>query len=370
MTDHLLSINKGIYLPEYYENLLEFNSIPSNLYEENLKCLSELNSDLVILCNAYKGTNDINRIRSLNESSVERIFDYMQKISNNCQKAWDNFKKAKDTEKIIEVVNKSNQPYFQSGFRMQFPPGFKAPLIDKWNRLKNGAKIIILDEASFNANKIYMDSEVNYKKRFYRNFYSDDYDDFYDTWVRDVFVKTTGREVIGAQEVTQFVNFLYNYNGEVDEIGKDIDNINKSNINIKKMLSAVSTEESFSIIQGMNEIINEYGVTLGSRFKNVEAIKAKNADKITKAKDKEAMKLKKQEAKNDKKYLITYYTVSMEIISSKMKLCNNIKNQSLKILKKYIAIQPKQIKNNPELGAKYAEMQSQRNANPNFQIKK
>ena len=86
--------------------------------------------------------------------------------------------------------------------------------------------------------------------------------------------------------------------------------------------------------------------------------------------DKKTMKLRKQEAKNDKKYLIIYYTVSMEVLSSKMKLCDNIKKQSLKILRKYISLQPKQIKNNPEMGAKYAEMQTQRNNNPDFQIKK
>lgn len=364
MINHLLSIEKGLYLPESYENLLEFDNSPKDLYEENLKCLSEFNSDIVLLCNAYKGTSDPEVIRNLNESSIERIYDYMQKVSNNCQKAWDNFKKAKNAEEIINVVNKSNQPYFQSGFRMQFPPGFKAPLIDKWNRLKDGAKIIILNEASFNANKVYMDTEENFKQRFYRNFYDTNYDDFYDGWKRDIFVNTTGKEVIGAQEVAQFVNFLYNYNTEIDDIGKDIDNINATNTNIKKMLSMMPVEEAYLVLQGFNQVINEIG------FRDANMVQAKTIEKDKQYRNKEEQKLKRQEAKNDKKYLVTYYTVSMEVLSAKMKLCNNIKSQSLKILKKYISIQPRKIKNNPELGTKYAEMQAQRNANPNFQVKK
>ena len=361
MTDHLLSIDKGIYLPEHYENLLEFEISPLDLYEENLKSLSELNSELVLLCNTYKGTSDPNRIRLLNESAIERIYDYMQKVSNDCQKYWDKFKNAKNTEKIISVVNKANQPYFQTGFRMQFPTGFNAPLIDKWNRLKTGVRVVVLDESTFNTNKTYMDTEENFKKRFYKNFYDDNYDDFYDNWTKDIFVRTTGREVIGYKEVAQFVNFLHNYNSEIDDIGKDIDNINKSNTNIKRMLSSIPVSEAYDIING---------ITIGSKFKDVESIQANRMGKIAKAKDKQEMNLKKAQAKNDKKYLITYYSVSMEVLSSKIKICDNIKNQSLKILKKYVAIQPKQIKNNPELGSKYAEMQAQRNVNPNFQIKK
>lgn len=370
MIDHLDSIDKGLYLPDYFENLLEVKTTPTDLYELNLKSLAEFNNDLVLLCNQYKGTSDPSTIRSLNEASVEAIFDYMQKVSNNCQKAWDNFKKAKDTEKIIDVINKQNQPYFGSGFRMQCPPGFYAPLINEWNRIKNSAKVIILTEASYNANKPYMENELSFKHRFYRNNFDEDYEDFYDNWKRKVFVKTTGKEVIGQQEVTEFVNFLTNYNAEIDEIGNDIDCINTTNKNIKTMLQAVPTEEAFDMVLGLNQIINEYGIQLGSKFKDANEVYNKKIKTQTISFNREQKKMQKKEAKNDKKYLVNYYSISMEVISTKMKLCNTIKNQSIKILKKYISLQPKKIKDNPELGAQYAKMQAQRNANPDFQIKK
>jgi hypothetical protein len=295
----------------------------------------------------------------------------MQKVSENCQKAWDKFKQSADTRSIINVVNNDTQVYFNTGFRMQFPKGFKAPLMREWYRIRDNVKVLPMDEGTYNANKQFLESEEDYKQHFYRNFYDPDEDDFLPAWEKKIFVITTGKEIIGKEEITAMVDFLANYNSQIESIGKDIDTINISNRNLKNMLSNMPANESFKMIEGINEIINEIGIKMiGTGFKNPDDIKTSIIDKHNKALAKEQNRLRKREAKNDKKYIMTYYMSSMDIISSKIKICNTIRVQNLKIAKKYIALQPKEVGQNPAAAEKYTATQTRRNNNPNFQIRK
>lgn len=364
----ITSLDKAIYKANNkYENLLEFTNLPDDLVGYNLKSIHELNDNLAFLCNRYRYINDPYEIKALNEAVSVRILDYIQRVSEDCQRAWDNFKKSVNTEQIIEVVNKQNQVYFTSGFRMQFPKGYTAPMVKEWYRIRDNVKLINMDPNTYNSNKQYMENEAMYKSHFYRNWFNEDLsDDFYPFWKQKVFVQTTGKEVIAKPEIVEYVNFLLAYNTQIEVISKDIDVINTTNKNFKTMITQMPANEAFEVAEGMNQILNE----LGSRFKDAYAVQQGIAKSYESDMKKEMERQAKRESKNDKKYIMTYYMSSMDIISSKIKICNAVKNQSLKILKHYIALQPKSLKTNPEQAAKYAEMQARRAQNPNFQIKK
>ena len=330
-------------------NLLE--SCNSDIDQDTLyflSCIQETINTLEILSSRYDTINESSDITILNESVRQTILNFMNKIADRCSDKWRKFKEDANDKRILKVVNNENRVYFTTGFKMQFPKNFPIPQMKEYNKFNNTCKVIELNMNTINSIKQYLGSESEFIKHYYREYYDENVD-FVDN-VRDkVFLMSTGAEIISTQGIVEYVNFLNNYAEQVKMISKDIDQLNLTNRNIQQFLNQLPMDEMAEFCTDMIDILYEAGFSL--RFKDAgdkNAIGDPNNPIQIKKDEKEKRKLEAQQKQETKKYIKSYYLASMDVFTAKMKICVNVKNKALKIVSKYVKLQPKDIGRNPQ----------------------
>jgi hypothetical protein len=329
-------------------NLLEsYSDIDQdNLYF--LSCIQETIDTLEILSDRYGILTESSDITILNESVRQTILNFMNKIADRCSDKWKKFKEDANDKRILKVVNNENKVYFTTGFKMQFPPKFPIPQMKEYNKFNNTCKVIELNMNTINSIKQYLGSESDFISHFYREYYDENID-FVDSVKNKVFIISTGNEIISTQGILEYVTFLNNYAEQVKSISTDIDKLNLTNRNIQQFLNQLPMDEMAEFCDDMIDILYEVG--FGLRFKDAgdkNAVGDPNNPIQIKKDEKEQRKLEAQKKQETKKYIKSYYMASMDVFMAKMKICVNVKNKALKIVSKYVKLQPKDIARHPE----------------------
>lgn len=282
----------------------------------------------------------------LNEAVSDVIRKYIIKIAGAIQKAWNNFKAKIDNERIHALLDK-NGKYLSTDMKMKLPVEFEIPNVDNFNELN--AKIGLADHELNAGNYMQMKEYLGSTEAFYQQYYKDIYEQdksIMDVFEEKCFTKAKETDIVDNTLAMKYSTFLLDYNKNIKLIQDDIDAINKANQNIDNLLKQVVGESSvyignYFILTEVGPNDNNPGQTPTPPNPQDEKDQFRNADPNA----------PKKESGQDRKNIVTYYKAMTQILSAKMRTCNKIKNNSIKILSNYIKLQGGQvgiIKNNPE----------------------
>ena len=307
------------------------------------------------LCNRLSIMNEssYDELIVVTEGAKEKLVEYIQKVNNSASRAWGNFKADRDRSQIEKTINKDNLKYFATNFRMLCPRNFRIPNMEAWRNIRDTFTVIQINSSSYNNIRQYLETTESFKKQYYPDFFREN-ELTIQTLNRRVFYQSSGTEVIARNNINQYVNFLLHYNDQMQSIADDIDSINISNQNIQKMIASYPTNEMYNLIFELREVLHEdlnsssqqtiskYSYRSNTNYNRLQrksdpTKKFRSADRP----NQNPSKLNQDSVKAQSKYIRNYYRVSMNLISCKMKVCARIKNQSLRLCKNYIKLQPK-----------------------------
>lgn len=322
-------------------------------FDFSLEPFIEMYDYLDYLCGKLSLMNESSTddIIVITEGAKEKLIDYIQKVNNSASNAWSNFMQDRQKSQIEKTINKDNLKYFATNFRMLCPRNFRIPNLEAWRNIRDNMTVIAINPNSFNSIRQYLESTDTFRKQYYQNFYREN-EKTIDTLNRRVFERSSGTEVIARNQINEYVNFLLHYNDQMNVISSDIDNINISNQSIQRMIASIPTNEMYNFIYDLRDVL--YEDTLQQQqiqrysFSTTNNNRKNKSDPTKKFRDannptRNPSIINQNTVRAQSKYIRNYYRVSMNIISSKMKVCARIKNQSLRMCKNYIALQPKNL---------------------------
>ena len=273
----------------------------------------------------------------LNESVVEVIKKYLKTVTASIQKAWNSFKKKIDM-KIIHLVIDNNEKLLTSDFKMKLPDDYEYPEINVWNDINQNCTIEnnILTTANYKQMTQYLETPEDFLKQFYPNFIEQDNGKqmrLVDVFEKRCFTRASDQSVVDANLINEYKEFLLDYENQINGIQADIDSINKVNQNIDQMLRELGLSESTVFIgnllleaggnqqqQNTNPTNNNEN---NNKFRNADPNAANQTGNNTK----------------DRQYIVNYYKAMTQILTAKMRTCNKVKSNALRIVTNFVRLQ-------------------------------
>lgn len=261
-------------------------------------------------------------IEMLNEAVVDVIKTYIKKVAQSIQKAWNNFK-AKIDYKLIHFVIDNNKKYLESDFKMKLPDEFMYPEINEWTNINENCTIgdNMLNAGNYAQMSEYLESPEAFLKQYYQAFVEVENGEqlkLSEVFEKRCFSKADQNQVVDKVLISQYVEFLNDYNTQVQGIQADIDSINNINANIDQFLRQVvnaSTVYIGDIIMEAEENTN--------KFRSADPNDQNNGGNNSK----------------DRKNITTYYKAMTQILTAKMRTCNKVKSNALRIVTNFVRLQ-------------------------------
>lgn len=259
----------------------------------------------------------------LNESVIEVIKKYIKKVADAIQKAWNTFK-TKIDYKVIHFIIDNNKKYLESDFKMKLPTDFEYPELNEWNKINEEVTVgdNILNAGSYGQMSEYLESVDKFFAQYYNNYVEQENGQplkFTEVFTRRCFSKADDNHVMDKAVIGQYKDFLLGYKDQVELIQSDIDAINEVSQNIDSLLRQIGVTESTTFI---GDILLEA---------DDDQNKFRNAD--PNAED------KKQNNSKDRQNIVTYYKAMTQILTAKMRTCNKVKSNALRVVTNFVRLQ-------------------------------
>lgn len=259
----------------------------------------------------------------LNEASLEIIKKYIKKVSDSVQKAWDSFKEKIDY-KTMTFILENNKKYLESDFQMKLPDDFEYPEIEKWSKINDGCKLgdNKLDAGNYATMKPYLEDPDKFLDQYYKEFVEQTGDgkivNISETFNKRCFSKADANHVMTSTVIGQYVNFLKDYKAQVEEIQNDINTINEVNNNIDNLVRQILGESTL----------------LEAEEDQSQTQKPENTNKFRSATGED-----KPKTNVDRQNIINWYKAMTQILSAKMRTCNKVKSNALRIVTNFVRLQ-------------------------------
>lgn len=247
----------------------------------------------------------------IEEGVKETITNYISKITEAIQKAWERFKEL--------VTRKADQIYLKSiEKKMENPdPHFT---ITNYPEYDIGfIESIEIVQFEYESMKQYLDNPSDYCKQYYSNIMKDP-----TLRIKENIEKTVLKSKHDKKCTADLLKGMYKFVKDVfpkkiADIENDLKKFNASNKNIQSMISQVTSAETTqeAVILYLSE--------------------ADEQDKDEKTEFKDDPEAKKNDNKSITKHVTTYLKVSTDIITAKMYVYKEVYNFYMKTIKHYVA---------------------------------
>ena len=270
-------------------------------------------------------------IMVLNEGVADTIKKYLAQVTNAIQKAWNNFKTKIDGERIHLLLDK-NGKYLSTDFKMKLPEEFEYPELNVWEDINNNCTVgdHLLNAGNYAQFKDYLETSDKFLAQYYPNWYEEG-KKIAEVFNEKCFSKADANHVVDNKLATDYSKFLLSYKDSINGIQEDIDAINKVNQNIETLVKQVVGESTVYIGNILLEVENDQQ----QQNTNTQDEKNKFRDADHNA--------PKKDSSTDRKNIVNYYKAMTSILSAKMRTCNKVKNNSIRILTNYIKLQGGQV---------------------------
>ena len=313
----------------------------------------------------------------LNESVLGAIRQYLTRVVNSISAAFEKFQKTMAADKAmtdaLNLIN-ANQNLLTTGFRMRLPDNFNIPNIAKWNelftRISGEFKPFTVNDYNSWKEAKALDSKGAFIQHNFKSI-SDLMGDN-DSLDLGKYVYGDSKQnkgvIVTSNEITKFSEYLTDYKTQVDEITKQIEQLNTSTKNVEQYLSSITAaKESYLGLSGVLSILNEEGETTSA----TTPAKTSSATSPAPMVDTSSPNNKFVDADNpdgdkpedmnaDRKFIVNFYSANSNILSAEMKVCNRIRISCIEIVGNFINIQRK--KNGETKKEEQAPEQQQQNA--------
>lgn len=199
------------------------------LREKQLQIVGESSSDL----------------EAINEAFMDNVMDYIRKVVTSMGEAFNRFQasiKTLNAERVIE----RNQKLLQGNLQMKPPAEFQLPKHDD---------VMDFCQKQINQNFTkdtlqYLDNEGEYIAQYFDRQYAPQGDKTFQDMINEkLYTKTTGREIIEARQVQEYVNFCT----------RDFERISNTISNNRRMIDGSSRSIDNALRQmGITESMNYY----------------------------------------------------------------------------------------------------------------
>lgn len=299
----------------------EIKIIQDQLYYDIFLAEETMRMSLRQLDEKAKCVTEASEIIVLNESVAEVIRTYIKKVAASIQKAWNTFK-AKIDYKIIRFVIDNNKKYLESDFKMKLPDDYEYPEINVWKDINQNCSVgdNLLTSSNYAQMSEYLESTEKFLQQYYPNFVEQENGEqmrMIDVFMKRCFTKATNQQVVERRLISEFVSFLDDYQNQIEMIQEDIDAINNVSQNIDQLLRQVTGEAT----EYIGNIILEAEDT--NKFRNADP----NAEEKTKSNNK------------DRQNIVTYYKAMTQLLTAKMRTCNKVKSNALRIVTNFVRLQ-------------------------------
>lgn len=255
-------------------------------------------------------------IQILNEAVLEVIKKYLKNVTASMQKAWDNFKNKIDDTVTQFVIGERNKKYLESDFKMKLPDDYQYPEINVWTDINQNCNIgdNLLTTSNYKQMSEYLDSPDNFLKQYYPNFVEQENGTqmrMIDVFEKRCFSRASEQMVVERNLISEYTNFLRDYRSQVEGIQADIDAINQVNNNIDQMLQQLGITEAFVL----------------------------EADENNKFRSADPNDQNKGNNSKDRQIIVNYYKAMTQILTAKMRTCNKVKANALRIVINFVRLQ-------------------------------
>ena len=289
----------------------EYILYPYELYlaeQSMLECVPELLSKCI----------NENNVTILSEGVKETIENYLNKVTTSMQNKWDTFKQKVNTEAQQKYLRENSKiiTNFSKPFTINEFPNYTL------NNMMN-IKVIIFD---YNRMKNTLETKQDFLENSYKQYISRDYS--FKQMIERSVLQNTSTIVCEKKRLFEIYNYLLeNISTLLQSIEQDISTINTSNNTIMKTVSTiVSTEESYNLFNELYSYITE-----APKMSFTDA----NGEKT------EANGKKNKKHSNYVKSVYNYMKVSTDIISTKMKIVNDVYKNYYSIIQHAVEISKK-----------------------------
>lgn len=313
---------------------------------------SELENKLHILGlkeRKAKALGESTELEALNEAFLDNVMEYIRKVVASMGEAFTKFQTSIKTLNANEIIER-NQKLLQGNLQMQPPADF---LLPKYDDIVDFCKKQVAKEFTKDSLE-YLDNESEYIAKYFDQQFAPQQDkSFQDVVNEKLFTKTTGKEIIGAREIQQYVDFCT----------KDFQQIANNIANNRKLIDSTSRSVDNALRQmGISETMNFYfneadenGNQADGGFQVVSKINQNNQQQNdnqqqTQNQEKEdtsKFRVVNSEDAIDRKELATkikkFYQYNTKILSVQMSITNKAYRQYLTLIKTFIKFQGGQV---------------------------
>lgn len=285
----------------------------------------------------YKALGENTQIESLNEAFIDNVMEYIRKVVASMGEAFTNFQTSIKTLNANEVIDK-NQKLLQGNLQMQPPADFSMP---KYDEMVDFCKKQVTKEFSRDSLQ-YLDNESEYIAQYFDRQYAPTNDkSFKDIVNEKLFTKTTGKEIIDARQMQQYVNFctrdfqqianaISNNRKLIDSSSRSVDNALRQ-MGITEMMNYYFNEADENNNQNnTNQNNNQTNTTTNNQQEDTSKFRVVNNGDAIDRKDL-ANKIKK------------FYQYNTKILSTQMSTTNKAYRQYFTLIRTFIKFQGGQV---------------------------
>ena len=326
---------RGIYDQYIYEEFLA---------EQTLKReLSNLNKKTGVITESAE-------LEILNEAFSEAIQKYLRSVTGSMQKAWNNFKGKIDYVAIKKAID-GEEKYLTSDFKMKLPDNFQYPELNEWNNINENCTLgdNLLNASNYAQMSQYLESPEAFLKQYYAEFVEQENGKqmkLADVFAKRCFSDASDQQVVGKELIAQYVDFLNNYKNQIELIQSDIDAINQVNDSMEDLIKQIGGANNLSAPtnnkpepQQQQQATAASAIIRGSSYilEADDQPKPENTNKFRNA-DPNAPDPTKNNSK-DRQNIVNYYKAMTSILTAKMRTCNKVKSNSLRIVMNFVRLQ-------------------------------
>lgn len=325
-----------------YKGIIDQMNYEIFLAEETMKI------SLKQLDNKARLVTESTELIALNESVADTLLKYLRSVTTSMQKAWNNFKSKIDYVAIQKAI-KGEEKYLESDFKMKLPDEFMYPELNVWNSINENCTLgdNLLSVSNYAQMSQYLESPEAFLKQYYAEYVEQENGKqlkFADVFEKRCFTKASDQQVVDKQLIAVYVDFLNNYKDQIGQIQTDIDAINQVNTNMDDLIKQIAGANNVSAPTNNRPEPQQQATTASAIMKGSSYIleaddqpKPENTNKFRNA-DPNAPDPTKNNSK-DRQNIVNYYKAMTSILTAKMRTCNKVKNNSLRIVMNFVRLQ-------------------------------
>jgi hypothetical protein len=335
------------------------NSLAYSLYlAEN-----DLMRSLALIDNKAKYVTESNDYVVLNEALKDTIMQYLTKVMNSLNTAFNKFKSIitnATSKKATDIIDKNKN--INKDFVMLYPDNFDIPDLDKWDNIHKSITSNFKEFTVENYNTWKSNNALESSEAYYEYNYKDVYKEgripdpatgewkqgIYPMIYYNVFTKKGKGSRCTYDDTQKFSDFISNFKNQIDVISDQIDKINLSSKNIDAYLSTITAANetylgSDTILSLLSEAETDQTST-NTQNMNQNASQPPQVDVSNKFRDESdptGEKAKQNNDSADRKFITNFFAANLNVLSAEMKVANEIHTKCIKIVISYYGLASK-----------------------------